>query len=78
MHTGKMGKPAVFVGKANAQGRFPLTNRPVPRNFTAATGCTLHPNPFGYPDVVGRNGLFLIRGEWRPGPAMVRHRAGIT
>jgi hypothetical protein len=63
MHTGKMDKPAVFAGKTGPQGEFPLPNRPVPKTFTTATGCTLHPNPFGYPDVVGRNGLFLIRAE---------------
>ena len=63
MHTGKMDKPPVFTGKADAGGRFPLANREVPKPFTTATGCTLHPNPFGYPDVVGRNGLFLVRAQ---------------
>jgi hypothetical protein len=71
MHTGKMDKPAVFSGKTGPNGEFALANRPVPKNFTTATGCTLHPNPFGYPDVVGRNGLFLIRaqvdGRWSYG-----------
>ncbi len=40
----------------------------MPKQYTTATGCTLRPNPFGYPDVVGRNGLFLVRaqsaGKW--------------
>jgi len=63
MHTGKIDKPAVFAGKTSVKGEFPLANREVPKDFTTATGCTLHPNPFGYPDVVGRNGLFLIRAE---------------
>ena len=68
MYTGKIEAPPVFTGKTDAEGRFPLANRPVPKDFTTATGCTLHANPWGYPDVVGRNGLFLIRtqvdGKW--------------
>ena len=36
--------------------------------FTTETGCTLHPNPFGHIDVVGRNGLLMLRtqvgGTW--------------
>lgn len=68
IHTERIDKPAVFAGKTGPKGEFRLPNRPVPKIFTTATGCTLHPNPFGYPDVVGRNGLFLIRakvnGEW--------------
>ena len=63
VQSGKIDKPAVFTGKTNEKGEFPLANRQVPKNFTTATGCSLHPNPFGYPDVVGRNGLFLIRAE---------------
>lgn len=68
MHTGKIEAPAVFTGKTDSAGRFELSNRPVPRDFTTATGCALHANPWGYPDVVGRNGLMLIRtqvdGKW--------------
>ena len=64
----KLEGPAVFIGQTDSKGEFPLPNRPVPKTFTTATGCTLHPNPFGYPDVVGRNGLFMVRtkldGQW--------------
>lgn len=63
MHTGRIDAPPVFRGNTDASGEFPLPNREVPKTFTTATGCTLHPNPFGYPDVVGRNGLFLIRAQ---------------
>jgi hypothetical protein len=45
MHTGKIDKPAVFSGKTSEKGEFPLANREVPRDFTTATGCTLHPQP---------------------------------
>ncbi len=69
MDTGNLDNPAVHEGRTDAQGRLELPNRPVPKEYTTATGCTLRPGPFGYPDVVGRNGLFLIRaqvdGKWR-------------
>jgi hypothetical protein len=61
MDTGDLAGPAVHQGKTDSQGRFVLQNRPVPKEFTTATGCKLHANPFGYPDVVGRNGLFMVR-----------------
>ena len=77
MRTERMDKPAVFTGKTGAKGEFRLPNRAVPKTFTTATGCTLHPNPFGYPDVVGRNGLFLIRtqveGQWYYGFIDIGH-----
>jgi hypothetical protein len=63
MDTGKVEGPAVHAGRTDAAGRFPLANRPVPKEYATATGCTLRPNPFGYPDVVGRNGLFLVRAR---------------
>jgi hypothetical protein len=63
MQTGKIDTPAICTGTTDARGLFPLANRPVPKDFTTATGCALHANPFGYPDVVGRNGLFLIRAQ---------------
>ena len=50
---------AELVGTTDAQGRFTLPNRAaVP--VTTATGLTLHANPYGQIDVVGRNGLFLV------------------
>lgn len=75
MDSGLMDGPPVHTGKTDAAGRFVLANRPwwpirpgasanrpaPPERYTTATGCTLKPNPFGYIDVVGRNGLFLIR-----------------
>jgi hypothetical protein len=71
-------------GRTDSSGRFVLANRPwypVPgasarqtpakapgKTLTTATGCTLKPNPFGYIDVVGRNGLLMVRansgGKW--------------
>ncbi len=63
MDTGNIDGPPVFEGKTDANGHYPLANRPVPYEYTTATGCSLRPNPFGYPDVVGRNGLFLIRTQ---------------
>jgi hypothetical protein len=65
---GKMAGDPVFRGKTDAEGRFALANRPPKKEFTTATGCTLKPNPFGHIDVVGGNGLFLVRanagGKW--------------
>jgi hypothetical protein len=55
--------PAWQVGKTDENGRFVLENKPVPKEMTTATGCNLHPNPFGYPEVVGRDGLLLVRGK---------------
>jgi hypothetical protein len=61
----------VFTGKTDAEGRFPLPNRPVKKEFTTLTGCTLRPNPFGHTSVIGVNGLFLVRatveGKWHYG-----------
>lgn len=50
---------AELVGTTDAQGRFTLPNRTVVP-VTTATGLTLHANPYGQIDVVGRNGLFLV------------------
>lgn len=58
----------VVRGKTDGEGRYELENRPVRKELTTATGCTLKPNPFGHIDVVGRNGLLLFRlksgDEW--------------
>ena len=58
----------VMTGKTDAEGRYTFENRPVPKEYTTDTGCTLKPNPFGYIDVVGRNGLLMLRanvdGKW--------------
>lgn len=55
-------------GTADSRGSFTLANLPVPKTYTTATGCTLKPNPFGYIDVVARNGLLMVRaksdGKW--------------
>lgn len=48
---------------ADAAGALRLPNRPVRREFTTETGCTLRPNPFGHIDVVGRNGLLMFRAQ---------------
>ncbi len=84
MNTGMMEGAPKHKGKTDSEGRFALTNRPwfpiegaaarqTPATppgatLTTATGCTLKPNPFGYIDVVGRNGLFMVRahsgGKW--------------
>jgi len=53
----------IFTGRTDAAGGLALPNRPVRREFTTETGCTLRPNPFGHIDVVGRNGLLLFRAQ---------------
>lgn len=50
----------VMTGTTDDDGRFEFQNRPVLEEYTTATGCTLKPNPFGYIDVVGRNGLLML------------------
>jgi hypothetical protein len=82
--SGRMEGEPKHKGRTDSKGRFALANRPwfpiegaSPRQtpaappgktLTTATGCTLKPNPFGYIDVVGRNGLFMVRansgGKW--------------
>jgi hypothetical protein len=63
MNTGDLAGPPVHTGKTDALGGFALANRPVPKELVTATGCRLRPNPFGYPDVVARNGLFMVRAS---------------
>ena len=47
-------------GKTDAQGKFPLANKPVKMGGATETGCELHDNPFGQIHVVGFNGVFLV------------------
>lgn len=53
----------VMTGKTDDQGRYEFENRLVLKEFTTDTGCTLKPNPFGHIDVVGRNGLLMLRAN---------------
>ena len=57
---GDLSGPPVIEGKTTGTGAMMLPNRSCETPFTTATGCTLHDNPFGKIDVVGRNGLFLV------------------
>jgi hypothetical protein len=58
----------IMQGTTDDQGRYTFENRPVLKEYTTDTGCTLKPNPFGYIDVVARNGLLMLRanvdGTW--------------
>jgi hypothetical protein len=79
MNTGLMQGEPKHKGKTDSKGQFALANRPwfpIPwaspsqtpdtppgKTLTTATGCTLKANPFGYIDVVGRNGLFMVRAK---------------
>jgi hypothetical protein len=60
---GGLAAPAVQTGTTDADGRLVLENRPVKKVFTTATGMTLKPNAFGHIDVVGNNGLFMLRAR---------------
>jgi len=51
----------VFTVTSDHNGHLHLPNRPVGAPVTTATGHTLRDNPFGLIDVVGRNGLLLLR-----------------
>ncbi|MGD8626789.1 MAG: 6-bladed beta-propeller, partial [Anaerolineae bacterium] len=48
-------------GTTGADGRFLLPNRSVGGGVTTYTGHTLHDNPFGVVDVVGKKNVFLIK-----------------
>lgn len=56
-------KPPIQKGTTDRWGRLALANRPAKLSVTTPTGCRLQPNPFGDVDVVGRNGLLLIRAR---------------
>jgi hypothetical protein len=51
----------VISGVSDANGAFVLSNRPVSTTVTTATGHTLRSNPFGRINVVGTNGVLLLR-----------------
>jgi hypothetical protein len=65
---GTIPREPVATGRTDAGGKLVLPNRPVRNEFTTETGCTLRANPFGHIDVVGRNGLLMLRtqvgGRW--------------
>ena len=54
-----------FQGTTDADGLFTLPNVPIDPQLVpaVATGNELNDNPFGYVDMIGRNGLFMIRVE---------------
>ncbi|MCX7799091.1 MAG: hypothetical protein N2109_01975 [Fimbriimonadales bacterium] len=57
--------PPVFTVTTDANGtaRLPARDTLEPAPFTTKTGFTLRPNPFGRIDVVGSNGVFLVRAR---------------
>ena len=50
-----------ITGTTGADGRLALPNRPMGVGVTTATGHTLHDNPFGPIDILGRANGFLVR-----------------
>lgn len=68
-HDGEVSGEPTQKGVTDLNGRIALVNRPVKKQFTTATGMTLRPNPFGQIDVVGNNGLLMVRAKsgdgWR-------------
>jgi hypothetical protein len=60
---GKIPNKPIMTGKTDAQGKYTFENRPIPKQYTTDTGCTLRPNPFGCIDVVGRNGIIMLRAN---------------
>jgi len=58
---GDLPQTPVISGTSDSSGVFILPNRPVSVEITTATGHTLHANPFGRIDVVGRNGQLLVK-----------------
>ncbi len=58
-------EPPAFEGTTDAQGVFRLPNRPTgeEKEFRTLTRHTLRDNPFGRVDVVGSNGVFLVRAR---------------
>ena len=61
--TGHMGVDDLpeITGTTDASGLFPLPNRPANGGTVTANGHVLHDNPFGVVDIIGNQGLFLIR-----------------
>jgi hypothetical protein len=62
-HDGGIAGDPIQKGTTDADGRLALADRPVKKEFTTATGMTLKPNPFGHIDVVGNNGLLMVRAK---------------
>jgi DNA-binding beta-propeller fold protein YncE len=56
----RMSPEPIATGTTDENGEFVLPNQPCP-TFTTDQGFTLHPNPFGRINVVGLNGLLLLR-----------------
>jgi hypothetical protein len=79
MRTGLIEGAPTQKGTTDGAGRFELMNRPwypiegataeqtpdkAPgERLTTATGCVLKPNPFGYIDAAGANGLLMVRAK---------------
>lgn len=61
--TGHMGVDDVpeISGATDADGLFPLPNRSANGGTVTLNGHVLHDNPFGVVDIIGNQGLFLIR-----------------
>jgi hypothetical protein len=57
---GSVDDTAEIVGLSDAGGIVTLANRPAGSSVTTRTGHTLHDNPFGPIDVVGRSGAFVV------------------
>lgn len=57
-------QPAFAVEFTDGSGRLPDVPTGLAAPFTTLTGQTLSPNPFGRLDVVGSNGVFLIRLDY--------------
>jgi hypothetical protein len=57
--------PPVFTGVTDADGLFPLPNRPTgePWPVKVATGHVFRDSPWGRLDVVGGNGVFLVNAQ---------------
>jgi len=57
---------AKFSGTTDSLGTFALPNVPITPSKAPVSfiGDELHSNPFGYVDVIGRNGTFLIKIEY--------------
>lgn len=57
------GEPDFTVSLINGSALLPNRDTGLPAPFTTVTGHTLKPNPFGRIDVVGTNGVFLVKLE---------------
>jgi hypothetical protein len=57
----KNDEPSFTVDFSNGSGRLPDRPTGLSAPFATLTGHTLSPNPFGRVDVVGSNGVFLVK-----------------